>query len=100
MNMFTRFLAARNIQVAAARRPGADKDGVVPFIQYRLQAVDVGLEVCMDAHVEDVVDLLIQNCRWQPEGGDLAAHKAAARRLIVIKVELIAKWRKISCNGE
>ena len=34
------FLAARDVEVAAARRAGADEDGVVALGQQRLQAVD------------------------------------------------------------
>ena len=35
------FLAAGNVQLAAARRAAADKDGVIVFGQQRLQGVDL-----------------------------------------------------------
>ena len=51
------FLAAGNVEVAAARRAGADEDRVAAFGQQRLQAVDALAADELDAEVEDVVAL-------------------------------------------
>ena len=51
------FLAAGNVEVAAARRAAADEDRVVAFGEQRLQAVDALAEPQLDAQVEDVAAL-------------------------------------------
>ena len=55
------FLAAGHVEVAAARRAGADEDRVVALGQQRLQAVDALAEADLDADVEDVADLLVDH---------------------------------------
>ena len=40
MDVLDRFLAAGNVEIAAARRAAADEDGVKIFREQRLQAVD------------------------------------------------------------
>ena len=67
-----RFLAAGNVEVAAARRAGADEDRVVAFGQQRLQAVDALAAAELDAEVEDVADLLVDHRFGQAEARDLA----------------------------
>ena len=52
MDVGGRFLAARDVEVAAARRAGADEDRVVALGQQRLQAVDALAEPHLDAEVE------------------------------------------------
>ena len=100
MNMLFALGATGQFQVAAAGRTGADKYRVITLVQDALQAVDIGLEVCSDAHVEDIVDLFIEDRGWQSEGGDLAAHKAATGRLVIVEIQLVAQWREISRYGE
>ena len=71
-----------NVEVAAARRAGADEDRVVAFGEQRLQAVDALAEARLDAaDAEDVADLLVDHLLGQAEARDLAADHAAAARL-------------------
>ena len=72
-----RFLAAGDVEVAAARRAGADEDRVPVFGQQRLQAVDALAAAELDAEVEDVVALLVDDRFGQAEVRDLRAHHAA-----------------------
>ena len=71
------FLAAGNVEVAAARRAGADEDRVVAFGEQRLQAVDALAAAELDAEVEDVVALLVDHRFGQAEFRDLRADHAA-----------------------
>ena len=100
MNMLFAFCTTRQFQIAAAGRASTNKHRVIALVQDALQAVDIGLEVCSDAHVEDIVDLFIEDRGWQSEGGDLAAHKAATGRLVIVEIQLVAQWREISRYGE
>ena len=52
MDVGRRLLPAGDVQVAAARRAGADEDRVVVFGQQRLQAVDALAEPRLDAEIE------------------------------------------------
>jgi len=54
MNVFGRFLAAGDIEVAAARRAGADEDRVVVLGKKFFQAVDALAATKLDAEIEDV----------------------------------------------
>src|SRR5258708_6338136 len=83
-------------KTAAARSAGADEDRVVAFGEDRSEAVDRPAETGLDAaHVENVVDLLVDHRLGQAEARDLAADHAAAARLGVIKDELVAERREV-----
>ena len=74
-------LAAGDVEVAAARRAGADEDRVVALGEQRLQAVDALAEARLDAaDADDVADLLVDHRFGQAEARDLAADHAAAAR--------------------
>ena len=64
VNVFVAGVSARQIKIAAAWGAGTDKDGVIALIQNAFQAVHVGVESRMDPHVEDVVDLFVED-RWR-----------------------------------
>ena len=55
------FLAARNVQLAAARRAAADEDRVIIFRQQRLQAVDALAQPQLRLQIENVIALLVQH---------------------------------------
>ena len=55
------FLAAGDVELAAARRAGADEDRVVVLGQQLLQAVDTMTALELDAEVEDVVGLFVDH---------------------------------------
>src|SRR6202035_354149 len=72
-----RFLAAGNVEFAAARGAGADKDRVVVFAEQLLQAVDALAAPEIDTEIEDVVGFLVDHRIRQPEFRNLRAHHAA-----------------------
>src|SRR5690606_38971119 len=61
------FLAAGNVEIAAARCTGADHDGIVAFGKQRLHAVDPGAATKIDAEIEDVIRFLIDHAVGQAE---------------------------------
>src|SRR6185312_3047228 len=77
MDVGGRLLAPGEVEVAAARRAGADEDRVVPLGGKRLQTVDPLAEARLDAEVEDVADLLVDHRFGEAEARDLAADHAA-----------------------
>ena len=79
MDVLGRFLAAGNVEVAAARRAGADEDRVVVFGQQRLHAVDAFAAAEFDAEVEDVAAFLV-DARFRA-GGISESACASCRRL-------------------
>ena len=90
-----------NVEVAAARRAGADEDRVVAFREDAGEAVDALAEARLDAaHAEDVADLFVDHGFRQAEAGDLAAHHAAAARLRIVEDELVAERREIARDGQ
>ena len=54
----------------------------------------------INAHVENVIYLFIENGFGQPKGGDLAEHKTAAFFQLVEKMKLIAERCQISGNRQ
>ena len=90
-----------NVEVAAARRARADEDGVVAFRKDAGEAVDALAEARLDAaHVDDVVDLLVDHGFRQAEARDLAADHAAAARLRIVKDEFVAERREVAGDGQ
>ena len=67
------FLAASlrpgDIEVAPARRAGADEDRVVVLREQLLQAVDVAATAELDADIEDIADFLVDHRFGQPKFG-------------------------------
>src|SRR5205085_187319 len=61
VDVLRRFLAPRNVEVAAARRTGADEHRVVAFGEQGLEAVDAPAADELDAEVEDVAALLVDH---------------------------------------
>ena len=72
-----RRFAAGQLEILAARRAAADEHRVVALIQQRTHALDALTQPQIDAHVDDVADLLIQHLVGEPERGDVRAHQAA-----------------------
>ena len=73
-----RFLAAGNVEVAAARRAAADEDRVVALVEQRLHAVHALARAQLGLQVEDVADLFVDHRLGQAELRDL--RYASSRR--------------------
>ena len=93
-------LAAREIQVAAARRAGADEDRVIVLGQQRLQAVDPLAEPHLRAEVGDVADFLVDDFLRQAEFRDLAADHAAGARVADRRRPVVAQRREVAGNRQ
>ncbi len=100
MDVFRRFLAAGDIEVAAARRAGADEDRVPAFGQQRLHAVDTLAAAEVDAEAEDVAAFLVDDRVGQAELRDLRADHAAGLGVLVEDHNVIAKRGKVAGDGE
>ena len=65
------FLAARNVEIAAARRAGADEYRVVAFAPASaFEAIDALAAAKLDAEIEDVADLLVDHRLGQAESAE------------------------------
>ena len=93
-------LAARQVEVAAARRAGAHEDRVVALGQQGLQAVDPLAEPQLDAEAGDVADLLVDHLFGQAEARDLAADHAAGLGVAVEDGDLVAEGRQVAGHGQ
>ena len=90
------FLAAGNVELAAARRAGADEDRVVVLGQQLLQAVDAMAAFELDAEIEDVIGFLVDHRIRQAEFRNLRAHHAARLRIGIEHRAVIAERREIA----
>ena len=58
---------AAAVEVAAARRAGADEDRVIAVVQQLLHAVDILAGAELDAEIEDVAGFLVDHAVGQAE---------------------------------
>ena len=100
MDVLGRFLAAGDLEIAAARRAAADEDRIEIFGQQRLQAVDALAADELDAEVEDVAAFLVDHAFRQAEFRNLGAHHAAGQRVLIEHDALVAQRRKVARHGE
>src|SRR5262249_2321735 len=77
MDVLGGFPAARNIEVATARRAGANKDRVELLGEKLLEAVDALTPAELDAEIENVTAFLVNHGLWQAEPRNLRADHAA-----------------------
>ena len=91
--------APRDIEVAAARRAGADEDRVVALGHQRLHRIDFSL-LERDAEVEDVVHFLVDHFLRQAEARDLRPDHAAGARVLVEHGDFVAERREVARHGE
>ena len=91
-----RFLAARNVEVAAARRAAADEHRVPSAFEQRAHAVDALSGAKLDAEVEHVAHFLVDHRVGQAELGNLRAHHAAGLRIAVEHDAFVAERREIA----
>ena len=90
------FLAAGDVELASARRAGADEDRIVILSQQFLQAVDALTTLEVDAEVEDVVGLLVDHRVRQAEFRNLAPHHAAGLGVGIEHGAVIAERREVA----
>ena len=100
VNVRRAFLAPGNVEVAAARRAGADENRVVVFGEQRFQAVDALARAEIDAEVEDVADFFVDHRFGQTEARDLRADHAAGAAVAVEHRDVVAERREIARDGE
>src|SRR6185437_12326429 len=100
VNVLRRFLAAGNIEVAPARRAGADEDRVPTFGEQRLHAVDTLAAAEFDAEAEDVAGLLVDHAVRQAEFRNLRADHAAGLRIAVEHHHVVTERRQIARDRE
>ena len=89
-------LQAGQVEPLATRRTGTDKYRLVVLVENFLEAGHLDVKGGVHPHIENVVDLLVQNLDGQAEGRDLAAHHAAAGELVVEDVDNVAQRREIA----
>ncbi len=93
-------LAAGNVEFAAARRAGADKDRIVVLAEQLLQAVDAVAALEVDTEIEDVIGFLVDHRIRQPEFRNMRPHHAACLRVGIEHDAVIAKRRQVAGNRE
>ena len=77
VDVLGRLLAAGDVEVAPARRAGADEHRVVALAEQFLERLDAVVGAEVDVEVEDVADLLVDHALGQAELRDLRADHAA-----------------------
>src|SRR2546421_8699795 len=100
MDVLCRLLAARDVEVAPARRAGADEYGVPALRQHALEAVDTAAAVELDAEVEDVAAFFVDHRVGQAEFRDLRAHHSARLPVLVEDDAGIAKGGEVARDRE
>src|SRR5437764_9320347 len=100
MDIGGRFLAARNVEFAAARRARADKDRVPAFGEERLQAADEMSIARLDAELDDTVDFLVGHRFGEAKARDLRPHHAAALRIAVEYDAVITERHEVARDGQ
>ena len=92
--------APGQVEIAAARRAGAYEIGVVSHVEHFLHARDLVVEMGVDAHVQDQVDLFLQHLCGQAECRNLAAHHAAPGGVAVEHVDFVSQRQQVARHGE
>src|SRR3989441_4727362 len=100
VDVLRRFLAAGDVEVAAARGARADEDRVVILREQLLHAADLRSALEIDAEVEDVADFLVDHLHRQAKARDLRPDHAARPRILVENRDVIAERREIARDGE
>ena len=93
-------LAARDREVAAARRARADEDRVPVLGEQRLHRIDPRAAAELDAEPQHVAGLLVDHFLGQAKARDLRADHAAGLRIAVEDDDLVAERRQIARDGQ
>src|SRR5580658_4785756 len=100
MDMLLGLLPAGDVEIASARCPGADEDGVPILFEHRFQAVDVLAHAPGNTETEDISDLFVDDRFRQAEFRNLAADHAAGAIVAVEDHDLVAQRRQIAGHGQ
>ena len=90
------FLAARDVELAAARRAATDEDCIPALSQQRREARYVGAEPGLDPEIEDLIDLFVGHRLRQAEARDLRPHHPAALGVAVEHHAFVAERREVA----
>ncbi len=94
-------LAARETELLALRRAAADEDRVEPAaVEEFLEALDAVAEPEIDAHVDDVADLIGDDRFRQAKRRDVRQHQSARLLERLEDRHFVAKGHQIVRNGE
>ena len=100
VHVFACVLQAGQVESLATGCPGADEHRIVILVQYRPEAVDFDIEGGIHPHLQDVVHLFVEHLYRQSEGGYLAAHHAAARKLVVVDIDDVTQGSQVPGDGQ
>ena len=100
MDMRARFVATRNIEIAAARRSGTDEDSVIAFIQQTLHRFDTRSGAQLNAECEDVTRFFVDDFFGKAETRNLRADHSAGLRILIKEDDLVAERGKIPRHGQ
>ena len=92
-------LSTGDLEVLALRCPRADEYRIVAFVQQLAHAVDWRAESQVDAHVDDVTDLLVEHVGRQPECRNVVAHEATRDVECLIDDDFVTQRHEIVGNG-
>ena len=95
-----RLPAAGEIQILAAGRARAHEHGVEFALQQSFQAGDRGVVANVDAHVEDHLDLFVQDLFGQAKRRNVGAHQAAGLGALLEHDDFVAKRNQIVGHRE
>ena len=98
--MRVRIVPARQAQLLAARRAGADEDGVEALLQQPLHALDGRVVPNVHAHVQDVVDFLPQHFGGQAELRNVRPHEAARPVVLLEDRDLVAEGHEVAGDSQ
>src|SRR6266571_1391664 len=96
MDVLGGFLAAGNVEIAAARCAAADEDRVIILGEQSFQAVDAFAADKFDAEIEDVLAFLVEHGFRQAEFRNLRAHHTAGLRILIHDDAVVAHRREIA----
>jgi hypothetical protein len=89
-----------DVEVVPARRAGTNENRVVAFAEQILQRTDVLAAAQLDAEVEDVTGLLVDDFLGQPKLRDLGAHHAAGEGVAVVDHHFVAERCQVARHGQ
>src|SRR5690606_28994185 len=93
-------LAARQVEVAPARRAAADEYRIVALREQRAHRIDAPAGDQVHAEVEDVAGFLVDDLLGQAEARYLGAHEAAGLRVGFVDRDLVAERREVARDGQ